>query len=548
MSNTQAVPVTDDDVRRQLNRILEHKDFRQRERMGQMLRFVVEETLGGRGVELKQYTVAVRGLGLSPRFDPQLNSLIRNHARRLRKLLEEYYGGPGHMDPVRIRLDSGSYVPTFCWNTIAVAEEGTPAIELQTEHKPPPEPLPGSAKIEARHDAPPAIAVVEFANLGMEGEWRHFPMGLTEELMMALGQSPGLAVMGPFERSRLAAERVSVHDLSAVYGAAVVLDGSVQYTEDLLKVRVRLLDGGSKLQVWGSSYSFDPRSERLPAIEQAIVTHVCQFLGHEFGVVNRFLLQRATAKPVGGLSAYEAILRSHRYLLQFTEESLLDAIAAAEYAVQVAPNSAVAWSGLGAILASSYLWPMMDTASFPKRALSCAERALQLDEYDPWVLYGAGFVKRLAGDPEGDLLFRRLQLRPCPPVIMGIAAVADIYNKVDNNAALERIERAQQLNPHYPRYLHYGACLVYLDRGDDVRALAELDAQDYRNHYTDPLIRGAIYARMGRYAEAEGQVRRVTQLYPNFATRGFALLGRYHHRDYLVAISERLAPLQIDWL
>jgi TolB-like protein len=541
MSSTQAA-VPADDVRRQLKRILDHSTFHQAARVSQMLRFIVEETLAGRGAELKQYTVAVRGLGLPPQFDPQDNALIRIHARRLRQILEHYYQEPGRLDPVRITLDRGSYVPLFRWNTIPVA---VPALDdAAGANSADAAPAPA----QEQNGGAPVIAVIEFANLGMAEEWRYFAAGLAEELMMALAQSPGLAVLGPLERGRLAAEQVAWRDLNTRYGANFALDGSVQPSADALKVRVRLLDGASGIQVWGSSYRYDPQQERLLDVEQAIVNHVCQFLGQEFGVVDRYLAQRAAAKPISRLNSYEAILRARFFLIQFTEESLLDAIAATEHAVQIAPNSAIAWGGLSLLLAEAYLWPMQDTQPFPTRALACAERALQLDAGDPWVMYTAGYTKRLANDPEGDALFRRLLTQPCPPALLGLAAVANAYAKIDNNQSLDLIERAQALNPHYPRYLHFGAALVYFDRGEDERALYELDAQNLRNHYADSLIRAAIYCRLGRDAEAQNEIARVLQIYPNFPARGLALLARYYHRDYLAAVCARLAPLAIGWL
>ena len=45
---------------------------------------------------------------------------MRVQASRVRQLLQNYYGGPGAEDPIRICLALGSYVPTF--ERVAVAE------------------------------------------------------------------------------------------------------------------------------------------------------------------------------------------------------------------------------------------------------------------------------------------------------------------------------------------------------------------------------------------------------------------------------------------
>jgi hypothetical protein len=55
------------------------------------LRFIVNETLEGRGDQLKGYTIGVSVLGKDQNFDPEQDSLVRIHAGRLRRLLHTYY-------------------------------------------------------------------------------------------------------------------------------------------------------------------------------------------------------------------------------------------------------------------------------------------------------------------------------------------------------------------------------------------------------------------------------------------------------------------------
>jgi adenylate cyclase len=48
--------------------------------MSQFLRFVVEESLLGRGSRLNEYTVAVTTLRRNPDFDPNVDPVIRYEA------------------------------------------------------------------------------------------------------------------------------------------------------------------------------------------------------------------------------------------------------------------------------------------------------------------------------------------------------------------------------------------------------------------------------------------------------------------------------------
>ena len=102
-----------DAIRAALERVLASADFDASERNRSFLRHVVEETLAGRAERIKAYNIATTVFGRDDRFDPQLDSIVRIEAGRLRRSLERYYLTSGRDDPVRIGIPKGSYVPTF---------------------------------------------------------------------------------------------------------------------------------------------------------------------------------------------------------------------------------------------------------------------------------------------------------------------------------------------------------------------------------------------------------------------------------------------------
>ena len=105
--------VEPEDVARELERLLDSPEFRRNRNASSFLKFVVEETLAGRGDRLKAFTIATLALQRDDSFDPQNNSIVRVQATRVRQMLESHYSGPGLDDPVRIFLPRGSYLPSF---------------------------------------------------------------------------------------------------------------------------------------------------------------------------------------------------------------------------------------------------------------------------------------------------------------------------------------------------------------------------------------------------------------------------------------------------
>src|SRR5262249_32647552 len=107
-------------VRRALEQVLDSPDFDASRRSRDFLRFIVEETLAGRGEALSQSVIAIRVFGRREDFDALLDPIVRIQAGRLRRSLERYYLLGGKRAPVRIELPKGSYAPDF---RLGTAEE-----------------------------------------------------------------------------------------------------------------------------------------------------------------------------------------------------------------------------------------------------------------------------------------------------------------------------------------------------------------------------------------------------------------------------------------
>lgn len=96
-----------------LTKILADQEFQKNGNSAHFLKFVVGEALDGRGDRIKGFTIATSALGRQADFDPQSSSMVRVQAKRLRRLLEDYYRGPGSQELMRIELPLGSYKPQF---------------------------------------------------------------------------------------------------------------------------------------------------------------------------------------------------------------------------------------------------------------------------------------------------------------------------------------------------------------------------------------------------------------------------------------------------
>jgi len=100
--------------------------------------------------------------------------------------------------------------------------------------------------------APPvlAVGVLPFLALGDDPELRAFADGLTEELMTALGELPGVRVASRMAIMAMKLETPDVRELGARLGLGAVLEGTLRSAGDRLRLSVRLVDVADGCQRW----------------------------------------------------------------------------------------------------------------------------------------------------------------------------------------------------------------------------------------------------------------------------------------------------------
>jgi hypothetical protein len=110
------VPKTEEEkdrVRRQMERLLETAHFKNSRRYPALFRFIVEETLEGRGEFLKERLLGVRVFNRPPDYDTADDPIARVTIAEIRKRIAQYYHEEAHESEMRIELMPGHYEPEF---------------------------------------------------------------------------------------------------------------------------------------------------------------------------------------------------------------------------------------------------------------------------------------------------------------------------------------------------------------------------------------------------------------------------------------------------
>jgi hypothetical protein len=99
-------------IQAHLEQLLANEQFAGSRRRQAFLRYVVEESLAGRGSAIKETNIAVDVFGRNPAFDSQDSSVVRVTGCEVRKRLARVYSSEPAPD-IRIEVTPGCYQPAF---------------------------------------------------------------------------------------------------------------------------------------------------------------------------------------------------------------------------------------------------------------------------------------------------------------------------------------------------------------------------------------------------------------------------------------------------
>ena len=100
-------------VRQQLQRLVDTPLFRNSRRYPVLLRFIVEETLEGRGDLLKERLIGIHVFDRPADYDTAADPVVRVTVAEIRKRIAQYYNDEEHDAEIRIELLPGRYAPEF---------------------------------------------------------------------------------------------------------------------------------------------------------------------------------------------------------------------------------------------------------------------------------------------------------------------------------------------------------------------------------------------------------------------------------------------------
>jgi TolB-like protein len=152
-----------------------------------------------------------------------------------------------------------------------------------------------------------SIAVLPLANESGEASQQYFSDGLSEDLITALSQFPGLKVIGRTSSFQFRDSKEDSRSIGAKLGVAHLLEGSVRRSREVVRVSAELVDTADGTTQWSERY--DRPYKDLFALQDEVTRAVAGALRTKL-LPGEHAAAQSERPPGGSLEAYNALFKS----------------------------------------------------------------------------------------------------------------------------------------------------------------------------------------------------------------------------------------------
>ncbi len=388
----------------------------------------------------------------------------------------------------------------------------------------------------------PSIAVLPFANMSGDKENEYFSDGLSEEIINALTQIPGVKVTARTSAFSFRGKEIEIPEIGRRLNVEHVLEGSVRRAGNRIRVTAQLVKVADGFHLWSERY--DREMTDVFAVQDEITGVIVEKLK-----VNLSREEGAGRRHSRDLEAYNAYLKGRYYMHRPGTENMAKAKDCFETAIAADSNYALAHSSLAW---HYFTYPATGAGSaleyFPK-AKALLLRALELDSTlaEARVLLGV-----IRGCFEFDWEGGERDVRQA---LESEAVSADAYGVYGRYFlwpnrriadALAAVETAQQLDPLDPVFVYFVGEVHF------IRGRFELALEQFRKtldlapgYWVAHLLSGWSYLGLRQFEDAGHAFDAAMQLEPDhpfvWAAIGsrLALMGRLEEaREVLDRLAE----------
>ena len=350
----------------------------------------------------------------------------------------------------------------------------------------------------------PSIAVLPFVSMSDDPDQNYFADGVTEDLITDLSKVAGLFVIARNSTFVYKGKATDVREVAKTLGVRYVLEGSVRRSGAEVRVNAQLIDATTGGHVWADRYDGDLKN--IFAMQDKVTRNVVTALAVELTKDDR---ERVARRGTANAQAYDVFLKGWQHYLRQTPEDFRAAIVQFKKAAELDPEYGRAYAALAVTYweANRRYWDVALGFSRHQEAQFQAEQFLAKAMRDPTPLAHQVASAMLLHAQQHDeaLAEAKRAIASDPNDADGYVALANALSFTGRaSEALEQVERAIRLNPHYPPHYLYqlGLARFGMKRLDEAATSMERALALNRDDYWSQRLLLATYGLLGRRADA----------------------------------------------
>jgi TolB-like protein/Tfp pilus assembly protein PilF len=334
----------------------------------------------------------------------------------------------------------------------------------------------GAAPTQQAADQTPSgtvtLAVLPFEDLSPNKDQGYFVDGMTEELLNTLSRVKGLQVTARTSSFAFRGKGQDMRAIGKALGVENLLEGSLRKDGDDIRITAQLINANTGYHLWSETY--DRKVADIFKAQDKIATAVAGALQIKLGVG----VIGAVPGMTRNVEAYNEMLLSGTYSGRYDPESVRQAIAHAERAVELDPGFSLGWITVAAAYQRGVQLVPDRATEWQKMAGDAVANAVKAAPDSPYIEHAQGETA-IANRKwrEAGTFFEKFRVATAKYGLQLNYWIADgnfLLRVGRAREAVDELERAKAIDP-----LNSGTALrlgeAYSSSGSQAEGMAEYD-------------------------------------------------------------------------
>jgi len=320
-----------------------------------------------------------------------------------------------------------------------------------------------SADVKDRSRA--SIAVLPFYNMSSNEEQEYFSDGLTDDIITQLSKIKAFRVVSRTSVMQYKKNPKPVKDIGRELEVAVILEGSVQRSQEQVRITAQLIDAKTDEHLWAES--FDRSANDIFSIQREVAVSIAEVLNAKLSVQET---RQLDTTPTISLEAYDTYLKGKHLVDTRHKPDVLMARDLFQQAVAKDKNFANAYSNLAVTYLLSSYRGYEDSVRMLWLAKQQIDIALSLDPSSGETHASLGYWYHQKFDwHAAEVTYRRaIELNPTQSnVYLWLAILLEGKGKEE---ALDIYDKGNSINPGWD-YLLQNKVRCLVNAGEETEAI-----------------------------------------------------------------------------